>query len=143
MLRYSGMDLSSELVPTPVEEPTRRVLVIDDELDHSEIIAALLRREGFDVDVALDARSGLERAVEAPPDLILLDLWMPAVDGFTAAGCLRADPRTHGVPIIFLSACGERVADEHGVALDDVDYLPKPFHASELLEMAKSALGIH
>ena len=122
-------------------DPVRRILVIDDELDHSEIVAALLRREGFAVEVAGDARTGVHRAAEQPPDLILLDLWMPSVDGFQAAQLLRADPRTSGVPIIFLSACGELVAEANGVDLGDVDYLAKPFHAAELLEMAEAALG--
>jgi DNA-binding response OmpR family regulator len=126
----------------PVEEQARRVLVIDDELDHSEIIGALLRREGFRVEVSLDARAGVARAVEQPPDLILLDLWMPALDGFSAAECLRKHPRTADVPIIFLSACGERMAGDHGVDLSEVGFLAKPFHAAELLEMARSALGL-
>ena len=123
-----------------MSEPLRRVLVIDDQLDHIEIVAALLRREGYEVEASTDARMAVHNAVENPPDLILLDLWMPSVDGFRAAQLLRADPRTHKVPIIFLSACGETIAEASGVDLGDVDYLPKPFHAVELLEMAAAAL---
>jgi DNA-binding response OmpR family regulator len=121
-------------------EPVRRVLVIDDELDHTEIVAALLRREGYDVEVANDARAAVQRAVEEQPDLILLDLWMPKVDGLATAQLLRSDSRTRKIPIIFLSACGEMVAEAHGVDLTDLDYLAKPFHAVELLEMAAAAL---
>jgi DNA-binding response OmpR family regulator len=124
----------------PVTDPVRRVLVIDDQLDHTEIVAALLRREGYVVDVANDAHRAVERAVEQPPDLILLDLWMPSVDGFQTAQLLRSDPRTRKVPIIFLSACGETVAEANGVDLADVEFLHKPFHAAELLEMAAAAL---
>src|SRR5690348_16079504 len=126
------MELSSEWVPAETEQPVRSVLVVDDELDHAELVAALLRREGYEVDVAFDARSGLSRAVERPPDLILLDLWMPTIDGFSAAERLRAHPATREVPIIFLSACGEVVAEAHGVDLTDVEFLAKPFHAAEL-----------
>jgi DNA-binding response OmpR family regulator len=125
-----------------VEEPIRRVLVIDDELDHGEIVGALLRREGYRVEVAEDARSGLQRAVEEPPDLIVIDLWMPSVDGLTAARHLKSDARTRQVPIIFLSACGEVVAHAHGINLRDLEYLAKPFHAVELLDMVSAALGI-
>jgi DNA-binding response OmpR family regulator len=119
----------------------RRVLVIDDELDHAEIIAMLLRRERYVVEVARDAIEGLERARRAPPDLILIDLYMPALDGFGVADRLRADERTCAVPVIFLSACGEIAAQARGVDLDERNYLPKPFHAAELLEMASAALG--
>jgi CheY-like chemotaxis protein len=124
----------------PFVEPVRRVLVIDDQLDHIEIMSALLRRAGYQVEAATDARAAVHRAAEDPPHLILLDLWMPMVDGFQAAQLLRADPRTRQVPIIFLSACGETVAAESGVDLGDVDFLHKPFHAAELLEMAAAAL---
>jgi DNA-binding response OmpR family regulator len=122
----------------PAAEPVRRVLVIDDQLDHTEIVAALLRRQGYEVEVSNDARDALRRAVEDPPDLILLDLWMPSVDGFQTAQLLRADARTRRVPIIFLSACGEMMADAPTV--DRSGYLHKPFHAAELLEMAAAAL---
>jgi len=124
----------------PQAEPVRRVLVIDDQLDHIEIVSALLRREGYQVEASTDARAAVHRAAENPPDLILLDLWMPTVDGFQAAQLLRADPRTQKVPIIFLSACGDAVAEAAGVDLGAVDYLHKPFHAVELLEMAAAAL---
>jgi len=119
----------------PVAESVRRVLVIDDQLDHTEIVAALLRREGYEVEVSTDPRAAVRRAVEHPPDLILLDLWMPSVDGLQAAQLLRGDARTRDVPIIFLSACGEMAAE-----LGDGEYLHKPFHAAELLEMAAAAL---
>jgi DNA-binding response OmpR family regulator len=127
----------------PFAEPVRRVLVIDDQLDHIEIVAALLRREGYQVEASTDARAAVHRAAQDPPDLVLLDLWMPTVDGFQAAQLLRADPRTRNVPIIFLSACGETVAEANGVDLGSVDYLHKPFHAVELLEMAAAALRSH
>jgi CheY-like chemotaxis protein len=121
-----------------------RVLVIDDELEHAEIVATLLRREGYEVEIAHDAPDGLLRAASAPPDLILLDLYMPLVDGFDAADRLRADPRTREVPVILLSACGEQAAAERGVELGAAEYprfLPKPFHAVDLIEMASLALG--
>jgi DNA-binding response OmpR family regulator len=121
-------------------EPVRRVLVIDDELDHTEIVAALLRREGYEVEVATDARTALQQAIDLTPDLILLDLWMPKVDGLATAQILRSDARTRHIPIIFLSACGEMVAEAHGIDLTNLEYLAKPFHAVELLEMAAAAL---
>jgi DNA-binding response OmpR family regulator len=130
------METSSGLMA----ESVHRILVIDDELDHTEIVAALLRREGYAVEVATDARQGIERACDDPPDLILLDLWMPTVDGFKAAQLLRSDARTRRVPVIFLSACGEVVAEANQIHLEEMEYLAKPFHAVELLEMAAAAL---
>jgi CheY-like chemotaxis protein len=116
------------------EDDAPRVLVIDDEREHTEIMAALLRREGYEVEVALDAADGVARAVADPPDLILLDLWMPTVDGLAAARLLREHPRTRAVPLIFLSA-----SDPPG-DLPDL-FLAKPFHAVELLELASATVG--
>jgi CheY-like chemotaxis protein len=127
--------------PRPRLDGKRRILVIDDELEHAEIVAALLRHDGYEVQTVGDARTGIERARLAPPDLVLLDLYMPALDGFSAADLLAHDPRTREVPIIFLSACGEPAAAARGFDLGAVNYLPKPFHAAELLGLASTVLS--
>src|SRR6185503_18274854 len=82
-----------------------RVLVVDDEIDHAEICAALLRRRGYKVAVAVTGADAIELAHVLKPDLILLDLMMPAVDGFSTAASLQGHPDTQNVPIVFLSAC--------------------------------------
>jgi CheY-like chemotaxis protein len=118
-----------------------QVLVIDDEPDHAEIVAALLGRHGYRVEVARSGEEGLARARVLVPDLILLDLFMPASDGFTVARALRAQPETRGVPIVFISACAEHAAERAGVALHDFEVLAKPFRAADLLEAAALALA--
>ena len=84
-----------------------RVLIVDDELDHAEICAALLRRRGYKVAVAVSGVDAVELAAALKPDIILLDLFMPAVDGFSTAASLHEHPDTTNVPIVFLSACGD------------------------------------
>jgi len=115
-----------------------RVLIIDDESDHAELLGKVLERHGYSVEVARGAGDGLERAFLRPPDLVLLDLCMPQVDGFSAAARLRADHRTARVPIVFLSACGEEV--QRGPWPTRSTYLPKPFHVTELLGSVERAL---
>src|SRR6476661_9433388 len=96
-----------EVSPQPGHHGVPRVLIVDDELDHAEICAALLRRRGYNVAVAMSGSDAIELAHALKPDLILLDLFMPAVDGFSTAASLHEHPDTTNVPIVFLSACGE------------------------------------
>ena len=86
-----------------------RLLIVDDEVEHAEICAALLRRRGYQVAVAITGLDAMELAQSLKPDLILLDLHMPVVDGFSTAANLHRHPDTHHVPIVFLSACGEDI----------------------------------
>src|SRR5262249_31829524 len=105
------------------------------------LVAMVLERRGYAVEVAGDGNEGLKLAAKAPPDLILLDVWMPSLDGFAAAAALRSDERTRGVPILFLWACDEVGAQLRGMALGPVDYLPKPFHGAELLARVETVLA--
>ncbi len=117
----------------PQAGPRKRVLLVEDEPNHAELVATMLTRRGYAVEVAADGAEGIRRAEAAPPDLILLDVRMPSLDGFTAAAELRRDERTRDVPILFLSACDEVGAKVRGLELGAVDYLAKPFHGAELL----------
>ena len=116
-----------------------RVLIVDDEIDHAEICAALLRRRGYAVAVAVNGNDAVALAHALKPDLILLDLFMPTVDGFTTAATLHGQPGTDHVPIVFLSACAD-VAARAG-ELGAADYLPKPFHAAELIACVERSLA--
>src|SRR5207249_4761724 len=82
-------------------EPRKRVLLVEDDANHAELVATMLARRGYSVEVAADGAEGIRKAEEAPPDLILLDVRMPSVDGFAAAAELRRDARTRDVPILF------------------------------------------
>jgi DNA-binding response OmpR family regulator len=118
-----------------------RVLIVDDELDHAEICAALLRRRGYKVAVAMTGADAIELAHSLKPDLILLDLFMPAVDGFSTAASLHEHPDTANVPIVFLSACGDAATSARLLKLGAASFLPKPFHAAELISCVEQSLS--
>ena len=118
-----------------------RVLIVDDEIDHAEICAALLRRRGYNVAVAITGNDAIELAHALKPDLILLDLFMPAVDGFSTAATLHEHPDTTNVPIVFLSACGDAASWARAGELGAASFLPKPFHASDLITCVEESLS--
>jgi DNA-binding response OmpR family regulator len=118
-----------------------RVLIVDDELDHAEICAALLRRRGYKVAVAVSGLDAVDLAAALKPDIILLDLFMPAVDGFSTAASLHEHPDTTNVPIVFLSACGDENIHTRMMELGGSDYLPKPFRAAELIACVERSLA--
>jgi len=111
------------------------VLIIDDEPDHAEIVATLLERRGFLAATAPDGRYGVELAGRLKPDVVLLDVRMPAVDGYATARELRRNAVTAKVPIVFLSAGGEFTPPD-----DDCGYLSKPFRAADLFRAVEDAL---
>jgi DNA-binding response OmpR family regulator len=118
-----------------------RLLIVDDQIEHAEICAALLRHRGYKVAVAVNGHDAVALAEALHPDLILLDLFMPTVDGFSTAATLQQNPDTHDVPIVFLSACCDATARSRGSQLGVADYLPKPFHAAELFACVERSLA--
>jgi DNA-binding response OmpR family regulator len=120
-----------------------RVLIVDDELDHAEICAALLRRRGYNVAVAITGSDAVELAHALKPDLILLDLFMPLVDGFSTAATLHEHPDTTNVPIVFLSACADAASWTRAGELGAASFLPKPFRAHELISCVEESLSRH
>jgi DNA-binding response OmpR family regulator len=117
-----------------------QLLVVDDEIEHAEICAALLRRRGYAVSVASSGTEAVALAQALRPDLILLDLYMPSVDGFSTAEDLRGHSETREVPIIFLSACGEALETPRALELGAVAWLAKPFHARDLIDCVARVL---
>jgi CheY-like chemotaxis protein len=117
-----------------------RLLVVDDELEHAEICAALLHRRGYQVAVALSGRDAIAVARLLRPDLILLDLYMPSLDGISTAEDLRGHLETRAVPIVIVSASGEAIAEARAAALGIVGSLAKPFRAAELIACVERAL---
>ena len=132
---------SLDATPQPSNHGVPRVLIVDDEIDHAEICAALLRRRGYKVAVALTGLDAIELAHALKPDLILLDLFMPAVDGFATAATLHEHPDTSNVPIVFLSACAEAASWTRAGELGAASFLPKPFHAAELISCVEESLS--
>ena len=121
-------------------EPTR-VLVIDDEAPIRLLCRVNLEAEGMSVLEAADGPSGLEKARAEAPDVVLLDVMMPGLDGWRVAEDLLDDPRTAAIPIVFLTARAELRDRARGIDLGGIDYVTKPFNPVELAPLVRNLLG--
>jgi two-component system phosphate regulon response regulator PhoB len=119
---------------------TQSILIVEDEKDIREVLAFNLKREGFSVLEAGDGRRALELAKEKKPDLILLDLMLPVLDGLSVSRSLQHDPATAAVPIIMITAKGEEVDRIVGLELGAADYVTKPFSVREVILRIRSVL---
>jgi two-component system alkaline phosphatase synthesis response regulator PhoP len=117
-----------------------KVLVIDDEAPIRLVCRVNLEAEGMDVIEAADGPSGVERARDEEPDVILLDVMMPGLDGWRVAEQLLEDNRTTGIPIIFLTARAEFRDRARGLDIGGVDYITKPFNPLELAPLVQRLL---
>jgi DNA-binding response OmpR family regulator len=119
---------------------TTRVLVIDDEAPIRLLCRVNLEAEGMDVLEAADGPSGLEKARSEIPDVVLLDVMMPGLDGWRVAEELLDDERTEAIPIVFLTARAELRDRARGIDLGGVDYVTKPFNPVELAPLVRALL---
>ncbi|MDP2702195.1 MAG: response regulator, partial [Candidatus Rokubacteria bacterium] len=110
-----------------------RVLIVEDEPDIRELVVHHLKREGYLVSAASSGEEALRQVQAAPPDLVLLDLMMPAMDGLEVCRRLRQDPVTASLPIVMLTAKGDEVDRVLGLEIGADDYIVKPFSPKELL----------
>ncbi len=123
----------------------KKILLVDDDPDFVQAVQVIVESGGYDVRVAYDGKEGLEAVAEEKPDLIVLDVMMPVMNGHEACGQLKNDPETAKIPIILLTAVAERVTTStysHRDMLESEaeDYMPKPVEPAELLELIKSWL---
>jgi DNA-binding response OmpR family regulator len=118
-----------------------RVLVIDDEAPIRLLCRVNLEAEGMEVLEAADGPSGLAAARAETPDVILLDVMMPGLDGWRVAEELLDDERTQTIPIVFLTARAELRDRARGIDLGGVDYVTKPFNPVELAPLVRSLLA--
>jgi DNA-binding response OmpR family regulator len=109
-----------------------RVLVVEDDPDIAALISHYLHKAGHTVDVIASGTAALRRVKEAAPDLLLLDLMLPGMDGLLVCQTLRSDPATASIPIIMLTARGEETERISGLELGADDYVTKPFSPREL-----------
>ena len=122
--------------------PIPVVLMVDDTPANLGVLYELLSEAGYDVLVAEDGESALERAAYARPDLILLDVMMPGIDGFETCRCLKERPDTRDIPVIFMSALSDTVDKVKGLRLGAVDYVTKPFQHEEVLARVHTHLTV-
>lgn len=115
--------------------------MVDDTPENVDVLAGILR-EHYQIKVALDGERALQIASAHPPDLVLLDVMMPGMDGYEVCRRLKADPRTAGVPVIFVTARTEIEDEMRGLELGAVDYLTKPVSAPIVLARVKSHIQL-
>jgi len=118
------------------------ILVVDDAEENRELLSVVLEEERYRVCTARTGRDALEQAFEMSPDLILLDVNMPVMNGFDACARLKSEERTRDIPVMFLTAQGGLDDIVHGFELGAVDYLTKPFNIVELLVRVKTHIQL-
>ena len=116
------------------------ILIIEDERPIAELLAYNLKREGFEVSTAGDGQEGLRRAATQLPDLVILDLMLPVIEGLEVCRQLRGSARTRDIPILMLTARGEEVDEIVGFQLGADDYVTKPFKLKPLIQRIKALL---
>jgi len=104
-----------------------RLLIVDDIPDNIRVLSQMMLCDGHEVSVATSGRQALKIAAASAPDLILLDIMMPGMDGYQTLQALRADPDLADIPVIFVTALSETEDETHGLELGAVDYITKPF----------------
>jgi diguanylate cyclase (GGDEF)-like protein len=116
------------------------ILVVDDDEDIVRVIRVNLQLEGYEVAIAHDGQEALDKALEAPPDLVLLDIMMPRMDGLTALKKMRSHPSLASTSIVLLTARGLTEDRVKGLELGADDYITKPFDVVEMLARVKAVL---
>lgn len=118
------------------------ILSVDDERDVTDLVEFHLTRAGYDVVTAATGREALECVQQQRPDLIILDLMLPDIDGFGVCEILRRHSATATIPIVILTAWATRDARHLGLELGALDYLTKPFSSKELVERVRHLLSL-
>jgi signal transduction histidine kinase len=121
---------------------TQTILVVDDNSTNLGVISEYLEEHGFEVMAALDGMDGIEKARMGEPDLILLDVMMPGMDGFETCRCLHADDATRHIPVIFMTALNDVKDKVKGFAAGGVDYITKPLQEEEVLARVRTHLQL-
>jgi len=117
-----------------------RILVIDDEPGNLDLLCSALEDIGYEVQIAVSGEKGLELATQSHPDLILLDVMMPGIDGYETCRRLKKEEKTRDIPVIFLTSLDESSAVVEGFRVGGVDYVHKPFQKEEVLVRVQTHL---
>ena len=118
-----------------------KVLVVDDEVYILHILDFILGAENYDVITAMNGEQALEKVREEKPDLIVLDIMMPKLDGYETCRLIKSDPKTKSIPVILLTAKGREVDQKLGREVGASDYITKPFSPSKLIDRVQSILS--
>ncbi|MDL1974878.1 MAG: response regulator transcription factor [Deltaproteobacteria bacterium] len=122
-----------------------KILLVDDDYDFCEATELLLQARGYDVTMAHDGEEGLEKVRSRQPDLVILDVMMPKMNGYDVCVVMKADPELSAIPVILLTAVGQEMfktpyTKEMGLMTEADDYIAKPVEPQELLERIEALL---
>ena len=123
-----------------IDPESRRIFIVEDDVDLAEMLTAYFSAQGYEIDSAEWGEQAIERIHQQPPDIVLLDIRLPDIDGYEVCRRLRASRRTQHVPVIFLTERGDRKDRLAGLKLGAVDYITKPFDIQELRLRVRNAL---
>ena len=121
---------------------SKRILIADDEPNIVVSLEFLMKREGFDVQVAVDGEAALQAIAAQLPDLILLDIMLPRKDGFEVCQQIRANPQWQSLKVVMLTAKGRDTEVSKGLALGADAYMTKPFSTKDLVAQVRQLLGL-
>jgi DNA-binding response OmpR family regulator len=120
---------------------TRRILAVDDEPHILKLVSFSLKARGFEVIEATDGLSAIEVAEREQPDLVLMDVMMPALDGYEACRRIKANPKTAHIPVVMLTAKTQVAEQKSGLDAGALDYICKPFTPKDLVAQVNGFLG--
>jgi len=119
----------------------KKILLADDEEDIKMVVQIFLESRGYEVLTAFDGLSALDMIRTEKPDLVLLDVMMPVVNGFEVCTRMKADPEMRDIPVVMLSAMAQSESVDKGLSAGAADYIVKPFEPSALEEVIGKILG--
>ena len=122
--------------------PSARILIVDDEPDNCELLQIVLNWEGFTTQIAATGQQALACAAEQLPDLVVLDLMMPDLDGYQVTLALKQNPRTRHIPIMILSAMTDHVTRQRVLNAGAEAFISKPIDRAELNQLVRGILGL-
>lgn len=123
-----------------MDKKERTIVIIDDEVEMTQLLKIELETEGYQVCMAHDGQDGLRLIGQEHPDLVLLDVMMPQMDGYEVLKALKTDSRTKDIPVMMLTAKGLTEDVQKGLDLGADDYIAKPFHSGLLIKRIRTIL---
>lgn len=142
MTRQWTAGLAAPVLENPVRKPRADILVVDDNPANLQVLSHMLKERGYGTRQALSGSAALRAVESQPPDLILLDIMMPQMDGYEVCRQLKADERLRRIPVIFLSALVETEDKVKAFAVGGADYVSKPFQFEEVRARVETHLGL-
>ncbi len=127
--------------PSSAPQRPQRILIVDDEVDNRELLKIMLEWEGFESTTAESGEDALAAIADHAPDLVLLDLMMPGLDGFDVTDRMKQDSATRDIPIMIVTALSDGASEARARTAGADDFVTKPFHRAELCARIRTVLG--